>query len=448
MLPPDFYDNQQVQAALGRYDFATVFRAIRAATGVTQRQLGELVGLEQGQVSKIECGARPLLDVRMVAQVATKCGIPPIKLGFGTATVGNGGVTGRKGSWMDRRDFVAHVAAVALGGMAGAGLDIERLTSLLPADEPVSSRRVGAADVDAIEQTTVAFMRQDFAVGSGPSRDAAVAQLRSLLPLLSATVSDDLRPRLQVAIAELAMMAGYMSFEVRQHEAARRLWTVGLDVARGANSELGTDLAVYLLYDMTLQSVHIGNPDEALRLAQLGHAAAVGHRISPATASCLVAAQARAHAARGDAAACERALGEAVDHCDAARSSASPRWVAHVGETGLVAYQGVAQYTLALSKGDHRAAGRAVDLLGDGIQRCGPAYARLRALYLPDLAGAHGLAGDVDTAVEVGHQAVDAISGVASPRAHDRLTLLRTALEPMRDKPGVADLRERLATAA
>ena len=50
-----------------------------------------------------------------------------------------------------------------------------------------------------------------------------------------------MRPRLYLATARLATQAGWMSFQVNQHEAARRLWMIALDVARDAEHPLGTD---------------------------------------------------------------------------------------------------------------------------------------------------------------------------------------------------------------
>lgn len=58
------------------------------------------------------------------------------------------------------------------------------------------------------------------------------------------------------------------------------------------------------------------------------------------------------------------------------------------------------------------------------------------------------LAGDVGTAVAVGHQAVDTVTGISSRRTYDRLRVLNSVLEPMHTSPGVAELRERLALAA
>ena len=97
---------------------------------------------------------------------------------------------------------------------------------------------------------------------------------------------------------------------------------------------------------------------------------------------------------------------------------------------------------------DSRAAERAVPLLRHAVDHFGPDYARPRALYLPDLAGAHAIAGDTDTAVTVGYQSVDAVTAVQSLRAYDRLRVLNTALEPLHASAGVAELRGRLAAPA
>ncbi|MGH3831824.1 MAG: hypothetical protein ACRDRS_15490 [Pseudonocardiaceae bacterium] len=69
-------------------------------------------------------------------------------------------------------------------------------------------------------------------------------------------------------------------------------------------------------------------------------------------------------------------------------------------------------------------------------------------MYLPDLAGAHAITGDIDTAVTLGHHAIDAVTALHSPRAHDQLRGLNTALEPLHTSAGVAELRDRLTSTA
>ncbi len=252
-----------------------------------------------------------------------------------------------------------------------------------------------------------------------------------------------------LATARLATQAGWMSFQVNQHEAARRLWMIALGVARAADHPLGTDQTVFVLYDMALQAVGLGRPDEALRLVHLGHAATAGaHPVSAATTSCLASIQAQAHAAKGDAVSCDRALGQAIEQFGAIDRATHESWADFLNEAQHASFQGAAHYELALTGRDPRAAGRAVLLLRDAVDGFGPDYARPRARKLPDLAGAHAIAGDADTAVSVGHQAIDAVTALHSPRAYDRLRVLNTALQPLHTSAGVAELRDRLSTTA
>ncbi|HET9253828.1 MAG TPA: helix-turn-helix domain-containing protein [Pseudonocardiaceae bacterium] len=448
-LPSDFYFQDPITAALAHYDFATVFRRIRMTTGWPQQTLAEAAGLEQTRISAIERGIRPLRDVALVAQVATRLGIPATLLGFETTVNATGGDEQKLVSWMDRRDFVQHVAALALSVTGMAALDIDRLTALLPHTGPAGTRHIGASDVAVIERATAAFSSQDFATGSGPVRDLAVTQLRSVLPLLGAQMTDEVRPRLYLATARLATQAGWMSFEVNEHDAARRLWLVALNVARDTDHPLAADQTVFVLYDMALQAVELGRPEEALRLAQLGHTAAISsHPVSGATLSCLTNIQACAYAAKGDAATCDRALGQATEHFTSSDPVHESCTRTFLDETMLTAKQGAVHYELALASHDSQAASRAVPLLREAADGYGSDFARPRALDLTRLAGAHAIAGDTDTAISIGHQAIDAVTALHSPRAHDRLRVLNTALQSLHTSPGVAELRDRLNTTA
>jgi transcriptional regulator with XRE-family HTH domain len=446
-LDPALWDEPELSAALAQLDFGPVFLRVRAEKSWSQHRLSELLDMDQSTLSKIENGKRSLTDVATVIRSANVLGIPAAKLGFRYGVTVEPCAITQKGGWMERRDFLEQVAGLTFG--AGiAGMDLDRLYSLFPQAEPTGTRHVGAADVQAIEQATTTYVRQDYATGSGQVRDVAVSHLRSVLPLLGAQVPPDLRPRLMIATARLAMVTGYMSFDITRHDAARRLWMISLELARASEHPLGCDLTAYLLFDMAQQAVHVGRPDEALKLVHIGHAAAVGsHPVSAATASALSGISARAHAARGDAQACDRALHQAEEQFATIDHHTRPPWGGY-GEVGLAAQQGGVYYALARSERDPVAASRAVALLHHCVNRYGPDYARSRALCLPDLAGAHALAGDLDTAITIGHQAVDAVTMVHSPRAYDRLHRLHTVLEPLHTSPGVAELRDRLTATA
>jgi hypothetical protein len=142
-------------------------------------------------------------------------------------------------------------------------------------------------------------------------------------------------------------------------------------------------------------------------------------------------------------------IGQAVERSSTTDPAGDEAWAANlVDETHLTSFSGAALYTLALHNQDLRAASRAVPLLRHAVDHFGPNYARARALNLPELAGAHAIAGDIDTAVTVGRQAIDAVTALHSPRAYDRLHMLHTVLEPLHTSPGVAELRERLSATA
>ncbi|MBV9013558.1 MAG: helix-turn-helix transcriptional regulator [Pseudonocardiales bacterium] len=448
VLPAGFYDDPRLSAALARLDFGPIFRRVRVETRCSQHVLGALLGLDQATMSKIENGQRSLTDTAAVVRVANVLGIPAGKLGFRYGvTVGSAAEADRRGSWVERRrDFIEQVTALTFGA---TGVDFHRLLALVPQAESPGTRHLGASDVEVIEQATATYTRQDLATGSGPIRDLAVSHLRSVLPLLDAQIAAELRPRLMIATAHLALVTGFMSFDVTDHDAARRLWMIGLGLARDCEHPLGSDLTAYLLYDMASQAVHLGRPDEALKLVHIGQAAAVGaHPLSASTANALSGVSARAHAARGDARACDRALHQAEEQFASIDHQARPPWGAWLNGLRLAVIQGGTYYALARHERDPRAAGRAVPLLRHALDQFGPDHARGRALYLSDLAGAHAIAGDIDTAVAVGHQALDAVTAVHSPRAYGRLRALNTVLEPLHTSPGVAELRERLTATA
>lgn len=143
----------------------------------------------------------------------------------------------------------------------------------------------------------------------------------------------------------------------------------------------------------------------------------------------------------GGATSCDHALGQAQDGFTAVDPGTAAPW-ASVDEAAVATWQGQAYYELGRVSGDQHWADKAVPLLTQTLALSRP---RARALYLPDLAGAHALARDIDTAVTVGHQAVDAITVLSSQRARERLRVLSTVLEPMHASLGVAELRHRLA---
>lgn len=343
-------------------------------------------------------------------------------------------------------DLWQTVTAITLG-MGQADIDLDRLDRLIPsldADEPL--QQVGDTDVDAIEHISDALRRCDFAHGGGLARAAAIAQLRSVLRLRKAAATPAVRVRLGIAAADLAMLAAWCSYDTEQHDHARRLWIVALELCRHADHPRAADLAVDVLLDMAHQSLHLSRPDEALRLVGFGLAIENNSpaAVSDATRSYLASVQSWSYAVLGDATACERALGRAEQHFAAVDSGKAPPWAAHVDTAELTAQQGHAWYLLSATQPD--AAARAVSLLTAATNVQGSDYARTRAVNLAGLAGSHARAGDSDSAVSVGRYALEEISRTSSRRAYQRLHMLDDCLAT-HQTTDVADLRHDIQTA-
>ncbi|MGH3905688.1 MAG: helix-turn-helix domain-containing protein, partial [Pseudonocardiaceae bacterium] len=97
-LPPDFFVQDRLRAALGGYHFGPVFLEVRNETGWSQQRLGAAVGMTQAQISAIERGEHRLRGIETIAGVAQGLRISGGLLNFPDfgATVGAAGVTGRK----------------------------------------------------------------------------------------------------------------------------------------------------------------------------------------------------------------------------------------------------------------------------------------------------------------------------------------------------------------
>jgi transcriptional regulator with XRE-family HTH domain len=443
-VPDGFHHGPALRTALTAYDFGPVFRAVRRHAALSQEELGLLVNLSQSRVSAVERGEHRLRDITVIARVAAALGIPATLLGFPTPTPGS--VDPQEVSWLERRDFLGTVTAITLG--VGLSPDLDRLAALLPdpADTPAPGS-IGAADVAAIRQTTTAFRTADHRYGGGLSRAAAVAQLGYVLRLQDSRCSDQVRTDLRLATADLAGMAAWMTYDVNQHDAARRLWMIALDSAQQADHPRGADLTVMTLLKVAHQALHLERPDEAMRLVQLATAAATGHRypLSAGTRGYLAAVLAWCHGALGDADQCDRAVATSRQHYADFDAATAPPWATDLVPAEVLSQSGYAYFLL--SRSHPACAPTAIDLMNDGLAGLGTDYPRTHAVILPTLAGSLLRAGDPDTAVRIGHEAVTESTALSSTRTHTRLRTLADTAAPFAHHPDVADLRQHIRTA-
>jgi transcriptional regulator with XRE-family HTH domain len=438
------------------------------ALGISNHALSELLGEPaepEGAVSAPELGvearrvnesAPPAHDVMLPIVIDGRLALVPFDaralVAGGLDELANSGAMGSSALVASERvpmtgitaalsaDLWQKLTEITLGG-AQPDLDLDRLNGLIPCldiDEP--PRRVGVADVDAIDHISGALRRCDFAYGGGLAQAATIAQLRSVLRLRDVAATPAIRVRLDIAAANLAMLTAWCSYDVEQHDQARRLWIVALELCRHTAHPQAADLAVNILLDIAHQSLHLSRPDEALRLVGLGLAVENSSpaAISDATRSCLANAQSWSYATLGDATACEQALGRAELHFSAVDPDKALPWAAYVDMAEFTAQQGHAWYLLSATRAD--AAARAVPLLTAATNALGSGYARTRAVNLAGLAGSHARAGDLDAAVGIGRHALEEISRICSRRAYQRLRMLDDCLA-VHQTANVAELR-------
>ncbi|WP_280236995.1 helix-turn-helix domain-containing protein [Nocardia cyriacigeorgica] len=448
-VPPGFFTSRVMRTALSEHDFGVVFAAIRECTGMSQSQLAALVGLSQARVSEVESGTRRLTGAKLVARISTVFAVPAQLLGFHVDTDDSpaGSLACEEVDWVKRRDFVTLTTAAALGSSLHP--ELERLAHVLPDRlDPVTRPRIGDADIDAIEAISDGFRRWDLAHGGGLCRSAALSQLHQVAALDDAICAPKVRARLQLATAELASMAGWLAYDIEDHNSARRLWTFALYTAqRAEDNPRCTDLMVIILLDMAHQALHLRRPKDGLAFCRLAAATSTTrrHPVSRITAGYVHTVTAWCWAALGEPDPTRRALADSRSRYAAVSSGTTPPWAWVVADAEIAAQHGHALHLLSVEHPEF--AESAVAQLTAAANGHPAEHERSRAAVLPTLAVAHFQAGDIASAVQVGRDAVAAIAALSSQRCYARLRDLDSVAARRRSDPEVSDLRLRIDAA-
>ncbi|MDG4793630.1 hypothetical protein [Micromonospora sp. WMMD1082] len=343
----------------------------------------------------------------------------------------------------DLSDLLPAVTEIVVRGTVTVPLHT-RIMNLIPPVSMDVPRRIGAADVARIEATTSAFRDWDNRWGGGLSRAAVIAQLQWVAATASRSVcsSETVKNRLLTALADLAGVAAFLSYDVNHHPQARALWTVGLDAASEADN---VDLVGTTLRQLAHQALHLGRTDEALRLVRLSYATTVdpGHHVSELALAEIAAYEGWCFAATGKLQPCHRALGRAQEHFANADGEPAPPWLSHLDAAELAALRGHSYHVLA-----HRVpevADEAEHLLRQAVAGRDSAYARSRTLNLIALSGTFFQRGDdLEQGVAVGDQALGGAGTLTSPRALDRLRALKALTVPHTAVAAVAQFQHRI----
>ena len=427
--------------ALARRDISEVYRQLRRH-GVSQRQIAASTGQSQSEVSEILKG-RQVMAYDVLARIADGLGIPRgyMGLAYDGATAlrvanANTAPDAEEDESVKRRKFLSHAAAVTMG----AAVFGAEQSSWVPASAATPApTRIGMSDVQQILAATKALRDLDYRYGGGTCRDAVVAQLSWAQQLLDSTAADPVRKQLFVALADMHSLAGWTSFDTGLLDPARGHFGKALEFAKQAEDD---GLVASVLYRMGRVYLHYQEPNEALKLFQLGQIAAQESG-SALTVAVLCANEAWAYGMLNKPDQVQKMVGRTKDEFARANVAEAPDWVRFFNENDLHGMIGSAHDALAVFDPDKYAPLAVAETI-----KCNEAYGadmqRTHVFGLSLQATNHIRAGDLQEGVKVGRTALSIGEKVKSSRVADRLKPLEVEAGKHRMNSDARDLSEEI----
>lgn len=399
------------------------------------------------------------LGLRSAQQTPTKSGIDLPWAGPQTVQLIND--FSRTDLMLDRRGFLGTSLALSTGSalvepmqrwllpLPGAAAATSAATRPVIAGR-ANRRAISQVELQFLEEATDTFRSWDAQCGGGLRRKAVVGQLHEVTDLLREAYPQ-VRQRLFRVTAELAHLAGWMSFDVGMQPSAQKYFVLALHAAKEAGDR---PLGAYVLHSMSRQMIDLGRPDDALALI---HLAQYGSRglTTPRTQALLHAMEGRAYANIGEVNRCYRAVGDAEDTFAEIRAEADgdPSWIAFFSEAELNAENAHSYRDLANREGHKpKYATRACPVMQKAVQLFHDqvagehTYQRSYALNLIGLSTVYVLQGNPEAAATTAHEAAEYAKQIRSERVNTRLR--QTAAEAVRRFGNVGEVRhlsERLA---
>ncbi|MFF4948973.1 transcriptional repressor NsdA [Streptomyces chattanoogensis] len=299
--------------------------------------------------------------------------------------------------------------------------------------------RLSRPELELLESTTAMFRQWDAQCGGGLRRKAVVGQLHEVTDLLQEPHPEEISKRLFKVAAELAELAGWMSYDIGLQPTAQKYFVLALHASKEAGDR---PLGSYILSSMSRQMIHLGRSEDALELI---HLAQYGSRetATARTQAMLYAMEARAYAGMGQPSKVKRAVRMAEDtFSDVMPGDPEPDWIRFFSEAELNAENAHSYRDLAYVAGRSPTYAslaepvmqRAVELFGKD-----PEHQRSYALNLIGMATVHLLQKEPEACAAMAQQAIPFAKQVRSERVNTRLR--KTVDNAAREFSGVAEVR-------
>jgi len=272
----ELWADGRLRAAWAARDWPTLIRRYRALAGISQTAFGELIGVDQGYVSRLERGRARVTSEAVVTRFVKGLGMP-IELG-GMRTAGD------EPQWappVELRERIAHAHTVGHADLRAAELIGEVLVKHRRAEDEVGGQMLWPVVWSQLEQVT------------------------SLIPGTSGAAAD----RLMLLAAEHAHWLSWVAWQAERRGPALA-W---IDLAHGWAVDGGhTDMASWAQRVRAYYSLTHGDPVRALRTAEAARYA--GPRpLSPAAEAVAVHQAAMAAAQLGERDRARRLAEEAAE---------------------------------------------------------------------------------------------------------------------------------------
>ncbi|MGH3775094.1 MAG: helix-turn-helix domain-containing protein [Pseudonocardiaceae bacterium] len=263
----DLLTGAPARHALALRDITAVFRILRDA-GVSQLHIARATGQRQPEVSEIISG-RQVQSAALLERIADGLGVPRGWMGLAyNPDLGPEPAVSDDATSADERNgnLLRHAATLLCGKPVFGAADPIRVEH---APTPVP-RLIGSADIEQVEITTKQLDQLTGDLGGIPMADALTAHARASEALLGAAMSEPVRQRLLVALADTHRAAGYAAADAGLRDLARQHHIRSMDCAGAAGDLLRAVVSLDSLGWMELDV----EPNEALKLFQLGAATA------------------------------------------------------------------------------------------------------------------------------------------------------------------------------
>ena len=244
------FDSPLLRQALAQVDLPAVPAIVRAACGLSQRDLAAIVGWSPAALSYYERGVRDgMFDIRTALQFADAVGMPraallPLVCADPDAGLAAGAEDGT-GMELSRRDF---------GGLAVAA----GVAAVVPSVSV--PRRVTSSHVRYWQACTDVLYARDRVVGGTVLLSSALQQWQRVRMALKDGAAGETGRQFLAVAGELALCTGWIALESGRMSLARPLYEEARELAADAGDVV---LAVHVLTNQSMLYAEMARPARA-----------------------------------------------------------------------------------------------------------------------------------------------------------------------------------------